>query len=83
MAIGKWSGRQLETLWMVLQDGMPILRGRSKSEAEAYAKRLGDGLPQKAAGTRIHSPHIELCYDEAAMTTRDNLYTEFRGYRRG
>ena len=54
-----------------------------KAEAEAYAKRLGDGLPQKAAGTRIHSPHIELRYDEAAMTKRDNLYTEFRGYRRG
>ena len=68
---------------MVLQDGSPILRGRPKSEAEQFAKQLGDGLPQKAAGTRIHAPHIELRYDEAAMTKRDNLYSEFKEYRRG
>ena len=83
MAIGPYSGRQFAELWMVLQDGSPILRGRSKAEAERFAQQLGDGLPKKSAGTRIHAPHIELRYDRDAMTKRDNLYTEFRGYRRG
>ena len=83
MAIGPYSGRQLEELWMVLQDGMPILRGRPKDEAERLAKQLGDGLPAHRAGSKIHSPHIEVVYDKAAMKQRDDLYTEFRGYRRG
>lgn len=80
MAINQYSGRQLEVLWMVLQDGRPILRGRPKIEAEAFAKRLGDGLPATRAGTRVHSPHIELVYDRQAMKQRDDLYSEFRGY---
>ena len=83
MAIGQYSGRQLETLYMVLQDGMPILRGRSQADAERVAKQLGDGLPAHRAGSKIHSPHIEVVYDKAAMRQRDDLYTEFRGYRRG
>ena len=83
MAIGKYSGRQLEEQWMVLQDGRPILRGRTKAEAEKFAKQLGEGIPAHVAGTKIHSPHIELRYDKAAMKQRDDLYTEFKGYRRG
>ena len=83
MAITQYSGRQLDELWMVLQDGRPILRGRPKAEAETFAKKLGEGLPAHRAGTRIHSPHIELVYDRDAMKRRDDLYTEFKEYRRG
>lgn len=83
MAIGPYSGRQLDELWMVTQDGYPILRGCLKHEAERHAKKLGDGLPRKRAGTSIHSPHIEITYDREAMKRRDDLYTEFKGYRRG
>ena len=68
---------------MVLQDGRPILRGQTKHAAERVAKQLGDGLPAHAAGSRIHQPHIELVYDVEAMKKRDDLYTEFRGYRNG
>ena len=83
MAIGPYAGRQLEELWMVTQDGIPVLHGRPKGEAEAFAKKLGDGLPKVRAGTHIYMPHIELKYDVQAMKKRDDLYTEFRGYRRG
>lgn len=83
MAITRYSGRQLETLYVVKQDGKPILRGRPQAEAEAFAKQLGDGLPSHAAGTSIHSPYIEIAYDHEAMKRRDDLYTEFRGYRHG
>ena len=83
MAIGRYSGRQLETLYMVLQDGHPILRGRPQSEAETLAKQLGDGLPTHRAGSTIHSPWIEVVYDREAMKRRDDLYTEFKGYRNG
>ena len=83
MAIGPYSGRQFEEKWMVLQDGRPILRGQTKDAAERMAKQLGDGLPAHAAGTKIHQPHIEVVYDRAAMKERDDLYTEFKGYRRG
>ena len=68
---------------MVTQDGIPVLQGRPKGEAEAFAKKLGDGLPKVRAGTHIYMPHIELKYDVQAMKKRDDLYTEFRGYRRG
>ena len=83
MAIGPYHGRSLEELWMVLQDGIPVLQGRPKAEAEAFAKKIGDGLPKVRAGSAIYMPHIELKYDAAAMKKRDDLYTEFRGYRRG
>jgi hypothetical protein len=83
MAIGPYAGRQLEELWMVLQDGRPILRGRPKADAERFAKKLGDGLPRTAAGTTIHAPHIEIAYDRQAMKRRDDLYTEFKEYRHG
>ena len=68
---------------MVLQDGRPILRGQTKQQAEHTANQLANGLTAKRAGTRIHSPHIEIVYDRAAMKARDDLYTEFKGYRRG
>lgn len=68
---------------MVLQDGHPILRGREKAEAERFAEQLGNGLPSHRAGTKIHSPHIEIAYDREAMKQRDDLYTEYKGYRRG
>ena len=83
MAISQYSGRTLEELWMVTQDGSPILRGQTKAEAEAMAKRLGDGFAKKRAGTQIHMPHIEIAYDHQAMKRRDDLYTEFKEYRRG
>ena len=83
MAISRYAGKTLPELWMVTQDGAPILRGRPKSEAERFAEDLGRNLPGKRAGTKIHSPHIELKYDDAAMQQRADLYTEFRGYRRG
>lgn len=83
MAVSPYAGRQHREQWMVLQDGRPIVRGRDKVEAEQIAKQLGDGLPAHRAGTRIHSPHIEIAYDREAMQKVDDLYTEYRGYRRG
>ncbi len=68
---------------MVLQDGNPILRGQDKAQAVKVANDLAQGLTSKRGGSRIHSPHIEIRYDERAMENLDNLYTEFKGYRNG
>jgi len=83
MAIGPYNGRQLPEKWMVLQDGRPIYRGMDRALAEKSATQLANGLDRHRAGTRIHAPHIEIAYDRAAMKQRDDLYTEYKGYRRG
>lgn len=83
MAITPYSGRALETLYVVKQNGKPILRGLNEAKAYAMAKQIGDGLPAHQAGTRIHSPHIEVGYDHEAMKKRDDLYREYKDYRRG
>ena len=81
--MAEYTGRQRPEKWMVLQDGRPIVRGQDKAAADRIAEQLGQGLPKKRAGTRIHSPHIEIVYDREAMKRLDDLYTEFRGYRNG
>ena len=70
-------------IWMVVQDGCPIARGMRKDQAESHANRLAQGLHGHRAGTRIREVDITIARDTAAMQTRDALYTEFKGYRKG
>lgn len=66
-----------------MQDGTPIVRGRSREEADKIAQPMAVKLKQRQAGTTVHLPHIEVVRDVQAMKQRDHLYTEFKGYRNG
>lgn len=70
-------------MWMVCQDGWPIMRGRSKAQAERHAQQLAAGLHGHRAGSRIRAVDITIQRDVEAMQKEDALYTEFKGYRNG
>ena len=70
-------------IWMVCQDGWPIVRGLRREQAEAHASQLKNGLDSHRAGSRIRSVDITIARDVEAIRKRDDLYTEFKGYRDG
>ena len=70
-------------IWLVTQDGFIIKRGLRKEQAEAHATYLKNGLDSHRAGTKIRSVDIAIGRDVDAELKRDNLYTEFKGYRDG
>jgi hypothetical protein len=70
-------------IWMIAQDGMPLLRGLTRQRAESQASALKAGLDQHRAGSRIRSVDITIQRDQDAMQTREALYREFKGYRNG
>jgi len=69
--------RQRPEIWMVLQDGSPILRGLPKAKAERQATYLAAGHEAKRAGTTIRHRHYEIVRDWDAERREDALYTEF------
>ena len=70
-------------IWMVCQDGWPIVRGLPKAKAEAHAHSLKTGLDSHRGGSKIRSVDITIQRDREAERKRDDLYVEFKGYRNG
>ena len=64
--------------YTVYQDGRPITRGLSASEAYRHAQYCSSNLDRKCASSKQRTPHFEVRVDTQLIKSDDELYKRFQ-----
>ncbi len=65
-------------LWQVVQDGRPLRRGLTRSDAERYADQLARGYERHRASDKRRVAEFDIRLDTTLMAEHDANYTLFK-----